>query len=228
MHSPTRLWEIEPYYAHNANKSFPDICTLFDSVYVSFYKGLSGVTGAMLLCPDEAFLNDAKVWQRRAGGNAMTLMYEIVDCERGFNESIGTFGRKWMKMVEVVDRIQEVTREYRTSDGEAVVSFVVDPPTCCQGRVVFRGFEAPELDKARDRVEESMNVRIYNRLWPKKTLDEKMKADREGAKAEDEVDDKCHLIEWMMMSVTEKIETTVFVEAYRAFCEALFSKGENA
>lgn len=180
----------------------------------------------MLLCPDEAFLKEARIWQRRAGGNAMTLMYEIIDCERGFNENIGTFDRKWKKMQEVVGAIKTATEAFRTKIDESVVSFLVDPPTCCQGRVLFRGYTAEQLDAARDKAQEKTNVRIYNRLWPKQSLDEKLKAEtapangsnKEGGAKEG---DLSHAIEWMMMSVTEKIETQEIVDAYVAFCEAL-------
>lgn len=36
-----RLWEIQPYYG----VSLAEISALFDSVYVSFYKGLGGLAG---------------------------------------------------------------------------------------------------------------------------------------------------------------------------------------
>lgn len=63
-----RLWEAGPYY----KKSYADICALFDSVYVSFYKGLGGMTGAILAGPED-FIKEAKIWQRRQGGNLFTL-----------------------------------------------------------------------------------------------------------------------------------------------------------
>ena len=58
-----RLWEIEPYYQ---DRSFADLAALFDSVYVSFYKGLNGACGAMLTSSDETFIEEAKKWQRRS------------------------------------------------------------------------------------------------------------------------------------------------------------------
>ncbi len=48
-----RLFEILPYY----QKSTADICKLFDSVYVSFYKGIGGIAGA-ILAGDEAYTNE--------------------------------------------------------------------------------------------------------------------------------------------------------------------------
>ncbi|KAK4541716.1 hypothetical protein LTR36_007425 [Oleoguttula mirabilis] len=224
-----RLWEIEPYYQATAGKSFADLAALFDSVYVSFYKGLGGVTGAMLVHDDKAFIAEAKVWQRRAGGNSFTLGYEIIDCERGYNENIGTFARKREKMITIVDQITEATAQFRTADGGKVVSFVPGKATCCQIHTVFSGFTASELEQARDKVQAKSNVRVFERLRPKESLDEKMKAERgstqqqtEGEDAEAH-DDRRHFMEWMIMSVTEQHDVSVFVDGYVALCEELLA-----
>ncbi|MFJ8814499.1 threonine aldolase family protein [Amycolatopsis thermoflava] len=58
-----RLWESQPFYG----KEFAEIAGLFDSVYVSLYKGLQGVRGAVL-AGDEALVSEVAVWRRRLGG----------------------------------------------------------------------------------------------------------------------------------------------------------------
>ena len=63
-----RLWETKPYY----KKDYSEICSIFDSVYVSFYKGLGGITGA-ILAGTNSFIQTAKVWQKRYGGNLFSL-----------------------------------------------------------------------------------------------------------------------------------------------------------
>lgn len=216
-----RLWEIEPYYQSTAGKSFAEISTLFDSVYVSFYKGLRGACGAMLVSNSQGFMNEAKVWQRRVGGNAFQLTYEVVDCERGFNENIGTFKKKWDKMDDVVKGITAATSRFKVPGTEQqVVRFWPEKATCCQIRTVFQGYTADELLAARDRVEERLNVRPFERLWSKQTLDEKSAADRAG-KSMDEIDKKMQLIEWMIGESTLRLEKKVFVDAYVALCEEL-------
>lgn len=54
-----RLWEAQAVYCSSSTGSsdtdtttmpLKEFCQLFDSIYVSFYKGLGGITGAMLLC----------------------------------------------------------------------------------------------------------------------------------------------------------------------------------
>lgn len=59
-----RLWETLSFYT---DRTYADIAALFDSVYVSFYKGIGGIAGAMLL-GDAAFIAEARVWLTRHGG----------------------------------------------------------------------------------------------------------------------------------------------------------------
>ena len=42
-----RLWECTPYYG----RTLAEIAGLFDTVYVSFYKGLGGLAGSALAGP---------------------------------------------------------------------------------------------------------------------------------------------------------------------------------
>lgn len=58
-----RLWEAQPFY----DRPHAEIAGLFDSVYVSLYKGLGGVRGAVL-AGSEAFIATARVWRWRLGG----------------------------------------------------------------------------------------------------------------------------------------------------------------
>jgi threonine aldolase len=63
-----RLWESAPYYG----RTYAQIAALFDSVYVSFYKGIGAIAGAML-CGSQPLIDEARIWQRRHGGNLMAL-----------------------------------------------------------------------------------------------------------------------------------------------------------
>lgn len=230
-----RLWEVEPWYSAVEGVSFEQLCECFDSVYVSFYKGLGGLTGAMLVHDDAVFMEDAKLWQRRAGGNAFTLGVEVLDCERAFNESIGTFARKREKMGRIVEGIKAATKDYMV-EGKAVVTFMPNTAVCSQILTSFNGYTAEELLEARDRVHEKTGVRVFERLRPVQSLDEKMKEDRmkvkfgkigpcaNGGKAEDA---RMHFVEWMIMSLTEKIDDAVFVGGYVALCKELITGKEN-
>jgi threonine aldolase len=58
-----RLWESQPFY----NRPHAEIAGLFDTVYVSLYKGLEGVRGAVLAGDDDT-IKQAEVWRQRLGG----------------------------------------------------------------------------------------------------------------------------------------------------------------
>ncbi|MBH0331505.1 threonine aldolase [Brevibacillus brevis] len=76
-----RLLEILPYYQKTAD----EVCALFDSVYVSFYKGIGGIAGA-ILAGDEDFTKQSKVWKRRHGGDLISLYPYIVTAEYHFEQ----------------------------------------------------------------------------------------------------------------------------------------------
>ncbi|MCA1832288.1 MAG: low specificity L-threonine aldolase [Actinomycetota bacterium] len=63
-----RLWECTPYYG----KSPAEIAALFDTVYVSLYKGLGGLGGCCLAGPEDV-IDQARVWRRRHGGTLWAL-----------------------------------------------------------------------------------------------------------------------------------------------------------
>ncbi|MCB9983737.1 MAG: low specificity L-threonine aldolase [Rhodospirillales bacterium] len=77
-----RLWEIAPYY----DLSPSQVCTLFDSVYVSFYKGL-GAFGGALLAGDNAFIEQTKIWRRRHGGDIKTFLPFAVSAAMNFENA---------------------------------------------------------------------------------------------------------------------------------------------
>jgi threonine aldolase len=78
-----RLFEILPYY----QKSAAEIRKLFDSVYVSFYKGVGGIAGA-ILAGDKAFTNESKVWKRRHGGDLISLYPYIISADYYFKQRL--------------------------------------------------------------------------------------------------------------------------------------------
>jgi threonine aldolase len=63
-----RLWESRAFYG----RSHAEIADGFGSVYVSLYKGLGGIAGAVL-AGDQDFIAEARIWRRRMGG---TLVHQ--------------------------------------------------------------------------------------------------------------------------------------------------------
>ncbi|RKH28986.1 threonine aldolase family protein [Corallococcus sicarius] len=67
-----RLWESQPFYG----RSYADICKGFDSVYVSFYKRVGAIGGAMLVGGRD-FIRESRVWRHRHGGNLYQLAPQV-------------------------------------------------------------------------------------------------------------------------------------------------------
>ena len=63
-----RLWDVQPYY----DRPYAEIAALFDTVYVSFYKLLGGVSGACLLGEPDV-IAEARAWRARHGGTLFAL-----------------------------------------------------------------------------------------------------------------------------------------------------------
>ena len=63
-----RLLESLPFYGRTA----AEVAALFDSVYVSLYKGLGGIAGC-LLAGDEQLVAEAREWRHRHGGTLFEL-----------------------------------------------------------------------------------------------------------------------------------------------------------
>jgi threonine aldolase len=79
----TRIWQTTEFY----QRSLAQIASLFDSIYVSFYKGLGGIFGAALL-GTAALIEQARIWACRAGGNPITLYPEVIAARAGLLKSI--------------------------------------------------------------------------------------------------------------------------------------------
>ncbi|WP_314586484.1 beta-eliminating lyase-related protein [Paenibacillus terrigena] len=79
-----RLFEIMPYYGRSA----AEISSLFDSVYISFYKGIGGIAGA-ILAGDSDFIDTSKVWKRRHGGDLISLYPYILSADYYFQQRVG-------------------------------------------------------------------------------------------------------------------------------------------
>ena len=100
-----RLWEAAPHYG----RSHADIAELFDSVYVSFYKGLGGIAGAML-AGDVDFIAEARVWQHRHGGRLISLAPLALSAHRAFDRNLG-------KMAGFAKRAKEIAVAFERIDG---------------------------------------------------------------------------------------------------------------
>jgi threonine aldolase len=95
-----RLWEAAAGYGRHV----ADIAAGFDSVYVSLYKGIGGLGGAMLLGSRE-FVVRASEWFKRQGGNVIHRSPYVVAAAMQFDArlaSMPAFFRRTQFLYEVL------------------------------------------------------------------------------------------------------------------------------
>jgi threonine aldolase len=85
-----RLLECLPFYG----KTAAEVCAMFDSVYISFYKALGGITGAML-SGNATFMEKSKIWKRRHGGDLFHLYPYILSAQYVYDLRKDKMGEYW-------------------------------------------------------------------------------------------------------------------------------------
>ncbi len=82
-----RIWESQPYY----DRPLAEIAAQFDSIYVSFYKGLEGLAGAALAGPEDV-VDEARRWRKRMGGTLFHLTPFAVSALAGLRDRLPRMG----------------------------------------------------------------------------------------------------------------------------------------
>lgn len=107
-----RLLEVLPFY----QKSAAEVSALFDSVYLSLYKGIGGIAGA-ILAGDRAFIEQSKVWKRRHGGDLISLYPYIIPADYYFD-------MRSTKMQQYYEDAKTVAKRFNACSGITTVPAV--------------------------------------------------------------------------------------------------------
>jgi len=143
-----RLWEAAAGY----DRSLEEVCDLFDSAYVSFYKGIGALPGSMLLGASD-FIQEAVVWQRRHGGNLYTQMANWVSADMRLDSQIAN-------MPAYFQRARDLAAALATVDG-----LTINPPVPHTNMFhVFLPGDANDLLRARDRIAEDHALWLFGGL----------------------------------------------------------------
>ncbi len=140
-----RIWETAPYY----NRSYAEITRGFDSVYVSFYKGIGGFAGAMLLGPED-FIAESRVWQRRVGGNLFTMGPIIASAAKELESRLALMPRYCQRAVDIVAALADI-EGLRFLPARPQVNMVH----------IFLPFSAAIAHAARDRLVEEQGLILF-------------------------------------------------------------------
>ena len=121
-----RLWQCRAFYG----RDYAEIAGLFDSAYVSFYKDLGGIAGAVLAGPKD-FIAAARVWQRRHGGNLVQLYPYVLAAKLGLHQHLD-------RMADYVAKARSLAAAL-TALQLPDLTIVPNPPHTNMMHVVVRG-----------------------------------------------------------------------------------------
>lgn len=97
-----RLWESAPHLGHTP----AEVVAVADSVYVSFYKGLGGLSGAAVAGPEEQ-VAEARLWRTRMGGTLFSVMPYAVAALRGLDHELPRMADYHQRAVALAQRLEE-------------------------------------------------------------------------------------------------------------------------
>jgi threonine aldolase len=145
-----RIWESAPYY----QRPHAEIAALFDSVYVSLYKGLGGFAGS-LLAGTEDVVAAARVWRRRHGGTLWKLFPFAAAAQRGLDELLP-------QMPDFLEHARGLAAALRDVPG---ITVVPDPPQTPLFHLHLRGDRLALQERALDLAQER-RVWLFHQLQP--------------------------------------------------------------
>ena len=93
-----RIWESAPHLGHSP----AEIAALADTVYVSFYKGLRGLAGAVVAGPEDV-IAEVRLWRSRHGGTLWTMLPYAVSALRGLREELPRMTEYHARAVEMAE-----------------------------------------------------------------------------------------------------------------------------
>jgi threonine aldolase len=145
-----RLWECQPFY----QRSYAEIAALFDTVYVSFYKILGGITGAMLLGPEDV-IAEARIWQRRHGGNLVQMFPFVLSAKMGLETRLDRMSAYHNKAIVIATTLAEFPE----------IEVMPNPPHTNMMHVFVRG-DADRLEEAALDIAREQKVWLVNGFMP--------------------------------------------------------------
>lgn len=100
-----RIFEAGPYYAATCKKKLSDIAALFDTVYVSFYKGLGGLAGCCVAGETDV-ISELSVWRTRHGGRIFAMWPYAASALTVLHERLPKMGRYYRHALAIAKALQ--------------------------------------------------------------------------------------------------------------------------
>ncbi|MFE7776467.1 threonine aldolase family protein [Streptomyces sp. NPDC057445] len=151
-----RLWECAPHFG----RGLDEIAGLADSVYVSFYKSLDGLSGAVLAGPGP-LVEEARAWRHRYGGQLFQQYPAALSALVGLE-------RELPRLASYVAHAKTVARALaqglRAAPGMPWFRVHPEPPHTHQFQV-WLPYEAEVLNEASLRQAEETGTTLFRRWW---------------------------------------------------------------
>ncbi|GAA2624998.1 beta-eliminating lyase-related protein [Streptomyces vastus] len=151
-----RLWECTPHFG----RPLEEIAGLADSLYVSFYKSLGGLGGAVLAGP-RTLLDEAKAWRHRYGGQVFQQFPTALSALIGLDQVLP-------RLPEYVAHARVVAaalREGFTAAGVPWSRVHPEEPHTHEFRV-WLPYDHEELNEAAVRQAEETKTALFHRWFP--------------------------------------------------------------
>ena len=145
-----RLWSCRPHFG---NRSYAEICDGFSSVYVSLYKDIGAMGGAMLAGAGD-FIAEARIWRARLGGLTAEPWLAMADALR-------LLDRRIAHMPDFVAKARSMAASIADLGGLRIHP---DPPHVNMFHVLLP-HPAARCEAARDRVAAQTGIWLSNRFW---------------------------------------------------------------
>ncbi len=141
-----RLWESACYL----NKTEAEIAALFDTVYVSFYKGIGGMGGAVL-AGGKNFIAQCRFWRSRLAADQFTAFPQVITALDGLDN-------KLKKIPDLVDRAHELAAEL----SQLNTIEILQPHT--NGFILFLDGNIEQLNDKAKQLTEQTELKLFNEV----------------------------------------------------------------
>ncbi len=151
-----RLWECGPHLG----RTLPEIAALADSVYVSFYKSLDGLSGAVLAGP-ATLVEQARTWRHRYGGQVFQQYPAALSALLGLERELP----RLPSYVEHAKLVAGALAEGFAGSGVPWFRVHPEPPHTHQFQM-WLPYGTEALDEASVRQAEETGVTLFRRWFP--------------------------------------------------------------
>ncbi|MEU9146096.1 beta-eliminating lyase-related protein [Streptomyces sp. NPDC048349] len=151
-----RLWESTVHFG----RPLPQVAALADSVYVSFYKSLGGLSGAALAGPRD-FVEETRVWRHRYGGQVFRQFPQALAALAGLE-------RELPRLPSYVAQARKVAAALGPAFAQAGIPWFrihPEPPHTHQFQV-WLPYGADHLTEAAVRVAQETGRVLFRRWFP--------------------------------------------------------------